>query len=283
VLALVGLALTRILINDTRFVSRQDAMLSARQGARAGLNALVSELSVVADSAVLIATRDTLQIRIPVAFGVTCEDPSTTTRIVSLLPVDSVAWANADTTGLYWRQRNGIYRRLYTVTMATTTAASDSALCKQDSIRMLSGGRLIKVSGLSSTTCSVFNNVFNTTTTNCQPDSLAVTIVYSKITYRFGASTDLPGRVGLWRVNNKGVAEELVTPFDTSARFAYLMGGPNTEPLTLQTATVTGTGLDSIRGVELRLYSASEQAAQGTSKPQVFKLRTRVRFANKVS
>src|SRR5579872_5541358 len=38
VMALLGIGLTRILINDSRVVSRQDAMMSARQGARAAMN-----------------------------------------------------------------------------------------------------------------------------------------------------------------------------------------------------------------------------------------------------
>src|SRR5207253_1750967 len=50
VMAILGVALTRILVNDSRFVSRQDAMLSARQGARAALNSVLSELSMVADT-----------------------------------------------------------------------------------------------------------------------------------------------------------------------------------------------------------------------------------------
>lgn len=282
VVSIMGIALTRILISDTRFVSRQDAMLTSRQASRAALNALVSEITMVGDTAVVAATRDSLEVRIPVAFGITCRALSGSTRIVSFLPVDSVAWASADTTGIYWRQRNGVYRRLYTVSLSTTSLVADSARCRQDSVRMLAGGKLIKASGLTNTPCSTASNLFNTSASECQPDSLAVAMLYSRITYKFAASTDLPGRIGLWRKTYGGTYEELVAPFDTSARFAYLMGGPNTEPLTLRTSTVTGAGLDSIRGVELRLYGASEKAAQGTSKPQVFHLKTRVRFANKV-
>jgi hypothetical protein len=61
------------------------------------------------------------------------------------------------------------------------------------------------------------------------------------------------------------------------------MGGPKAATVTLRTTNVTGAALDSIRGVELRLYAASQNTAPGTSAPQVFKLKTRVHFANKVS
>ena len=60
------------------------------------------------------------------------------------------------------------------------------------------------------------------------------------------------------------------------------MGGPNTPVMAVQSNTVTGAArLDSIRGIELRLYAASESKAQGTSAYQVFPLKTRVRFANR--
>jgi hypothetical protein len=115
------------------------------------------------------------------------------------------------------------------------------------------------------------------------PDSLAVVQIYERVTYKFAASSDLPGRIGLWRQLSGGTVEEIVTPFDSSASFAYLMGGPKAATMTLRTTSVTGNALDSIRGVELRFNAASENTAQGTSAPQVFKLKTRVRFANKVS
>lgn len=283
VLSIMGVAMTRMLINDSRFISRQDAMLMARQASRAALNTIVAEIAMVGDTGVVAATRDSFTVRIQVAFGITCRAGSSTTRIVSFLPVDSVAWVSADTTGFLWRQRNGIYKRNWGVPIATTSAAADSGKCKADSVRMLPGGKLIKVASLASTPCSTASNLFNSTASNCQPDSLAVAMLYSRITYKFEASADLPGRIGLWRIQYyNSTPEELVAPFDTSARFAYLMGGPNTATLTLRTSTVTGAGLDSIRGIELRLHGASEKAAQGTSAPQVFRLKTRVRFANKV-
>jgi hypothetical protein len=279
----MGIGITRILISDSRFVSRQDAMLTARQASRAALNAIVPELSMVADTGVVAATRDSFTIRVPVAFGIVCRAAGGGGRIVSFLPVDSVAWTTADTTGIYWRQRNGVYRRLYNISIAATSSSGDSSKCGQDSVRLLAGGRLIKASGLTDTPCSTSTTLNYTSIYDCQPDSLAVAMLYSRITYKFAPSSDLPGRTGLWRHTQNGSSEELVAPFDSSARFAYLMGGPRAATLTLRTSTVTGNGLDSIRGVELRLHGASEQAAQGTRVPEVFRLKTRVRFSNKVS
>jgi prepilin-type N-terminal cleavage/methylation domain-containing protein len=271
VMAILGVALTRILINDSRFVSRQDAMLASRQGARAALNTVVSELSMVADDAVLAATRDSLTVRVPIAFGITCEPPSGSTAVASLMPVDSVVWAGTTTgnAGAYWRQKSGIYLRLTGGVTIATTPASDSTYCQQDSVRQIPGGKLIRISSI--------------TGPQPRPDPMALLLVYLRVTYKFAASTDLPGRIGLWRQVSGGVAEELVTPFDTSACFAYLIGGPKAATMALRTTTVTGSSLDSIRGVELRLYASSESKPQGLNTYPMFPLKTRVRFSNKVS
>ncbi len=268
VMGILGVALTRILMNDSRFVSKQDAMLSSRQAARAALNTIVSELSVVGDSSVVAATRDSLTVRVPIAFGTACRSVSGTVKVVTLLPVDSVAWANLISPGVFWRQRTGYVKRLTGTTTVASAAASDTSYCHQDSVRQITGGKLIRLTVASAAV---------------MPESLSVITIYQRVTYKFAASTDLSGRIGLWRLPNGGTAEELVTPFDTSARFAYLMGGAKSATMTLTTSAVTGTGLDSIRGVELRLFAASENKPQGSSSYQMFPLKTRVRFGNKVS
>ena len=269
VLGLMGIALTRILMSDTRFVSRQDAMLTARQGARAALNVLVPELSMVGDTmGVELATRDSVEVRTSAAFGVACRSASSSSMIAAMLPVDSVAWAMVDTTRFFWRQRSGYYKRLWGISMVNTTAAADSAKCFADSVRLIPGGKLKKITGIGG---------------GEMPDSLALIMTYAIVKYKFAPSTYLPGRIGLWRQVSGFSAEELVAPFDTSARFAYLMGGPKAATLTLRTSSVTSSaGRDSIRGIELRLHAASEKSAQGTKKPEVFRLKARVRFANKV-
>jgi prepilin-type N-terminal cleavage/methylation domain-containing protein len=266
VLALMGVALARILISDSRFVSRQDAMLTARQGARAALNTIVSELTLVGDSAVIAASRDSITVRVSYAFGVTCRSPNNSVKIASMMPIDSLVWASMSAPGIYWRQRSGYYRRLDGIIVAASQAG-DEAYCTADSVRVLPGGRITRITHIGG-----FPEM---------PESLAVMSLYQAVTYKFAASTDLPGRRALWRNVAGGTAEELVTPFDTAASFAYLVGGPKAATLALRTNTITGTGLDSIRGVELRLYAASQQAAQGTADPQTFRLRTRIMFANK--
>jgi hypothetical protein len=162
----------------------------------------------------------------------------------------------------------GVYTQIISTNLTiltSATTAADTTACKQDSVRVITGCKLLKLS-----------------ITGTVPDSLSLIMFYERITYKFAASTDLPGRIGLWREVSGVAAEELITPFDSSARFAYLIGGSTTATLTLRTTTpIAAAALDSIRGVELRLYAASENQAQGTSAYQVFPLKTRIRFANK--
>ncbi|MFQ6047330.1 MAG: PilW family protein, partial [Gemmatimonadales bacterium] len=47
VLAILGTALTQMLLSDSRFVNRQEAMLDARQAARAAMNIMTVELRLV--------------------------------------------------------------------------------------------------------------------------------------------------------------------------------------------------------------------------------------------
>src|SRR5207237_5662322 len=68
VMALLGMTLTRILINDSRFVSRQDALMSARQGARAAMNTVVQELQMISDGGLIWDSVKAVQARIPLAF-----------------------------------------------------------------------------------------------------------------------------------------------------------------------------------------------------------------------
>ena len=78
----------------------------------------------------------------------------------------------------------------------------------------------------------------------------------------------------MWRHAKGGTAEELLAPFDTAARFVFLVGSR----LTPQTAVPSP--LSDVRGLELRLVGASVATAQGASSPTVFALHPRVRFAN---
>lgn len=266
VMAILGIAMTRLLTNSTRFVSRQDAMLSARQGARAALNTIVAELQLVGDSGLTAATADgkSVTVRLPYAFGVTCRRASSQSFVASLMPADSVAYASAVPGGFAWRRLTGVYTNV-SGTFAVAPSA-DAEKCDADSVRIVPGGRRVVVSGYPAVNA---------------PESLAVLTLFQVVTFRFGSSTNLPGRTALWRKAGNADDEELVAPFGGAAGFGFLVGGPKAATLTLQ--NTPPANLNTVRGLELRLFAESEWAAQGTGAPQVFPLKTRVMFSNKVS
>ena len=266
VLAVLGVALTRLLLSTNRFVSRQDAMLSARQGARAALNTIVAEMQLVGDSGLTAATADgkALTVRLPYAFGVTCRRASSQSFVASLMPVDSVVYASAVPGGFAWRRLTGTYTNV--PGNFTVAPSADAALCDADSVRVVPGGRRVVVSGYPAVNA---------------PDSLAVVVLFQMVTYRFGSSTNLPGRRALWRKAGGNADEELVAPFDTAAGFGFLVGGPKAATLTLQ--PTPPADLNTVRGLELRLFAESASLPQGSGGPQVFPLRTRVMFSNKAS
>lgn len=258
VTVILGVALARMLISDSRFVGRQEAMIDARHASRAAMNLMTVELRMVGDGGLLAATPDSVTVEVPYAFGVTC-DTAGGDLIVSLMPRDSLMYATAVLAGMAWRNVSGVFNRITGITTSTT---SNDAPCLADSIRVVPGGELLEIGGVPGP----------------PPSPGRIMYLYQTLTYRFAASADIPGRVGLWRRVGALAAEELVAPFDTTAGFGCLVG-PN---LQVQTCP-PGGGLATVRGLELRLIGESEFDSPGTGAPAAFELITQVPFFNAIN
>ncbi len=257
VMAILGTALTRMLISDSRFVSRQDAMISSRHAARAAMNTMAVELRMVSDSGLLAASPDSVTARLPYAFGMTCSMLGSSV-IASLPPPDSLTYASAVPDGMALRSADGTYTVIEGINVQSTSASN---YCTQDSIRAIPGGMYIRISSFVS-----------------PPPSGQLFYLYQTVTYRFGASTELHGRIALWRKVGTAAAEEILVPFDSAAGFRCLVG----PKLTVKVCPPP-EGLAAVRGLELRLVSASEVAPQGSTNPETFALVTQVSFLNKVN
>ena len=253
VMAVLGIALTQILISDSRFVSRQEAMLSARQVSRAGMNGLVAELRMVSDSGLISATPDSVTVRVPYAFGMACQSTGSYTYL-SLAPPDSLLYAAAVASGVAWRTTAGVYSRVTGITVGST---ADSSQCSVDGIRVIPNGDVKTVAPPTAI------------------PSGSVIYLYQDLTYRFFNSVEFPGRIGLWRRVGTGAYEELVAPFDTASGFGFLLGE------TMIVSDTVPADLETVRGIEFRLIGASEHPPQGTSVHTTFAFITRVPFQNK--
>ncbi len=255
VAAILGTALARLLVNDSKFVSRQEAMLGARGTARTAMNWTTSELRMVTDGGLIAAAPDSVRVRVPYAFGLVCGFAGLS-RVVSLLPVDSVQYAMATPSRLAWRSGATTYDFPASLVLS---ASSDTTACTDDSIRVFPGGRLLRVAVLD------------------LPPVGSIAYLYERVTYRFAPSSDLPGRIGLWRKRGSAAYEELVAPFDTSASFGFLVGSSTTA------LDNPPADLGTVTGLELRLVGASDFVPRGAPKAQTFELVTQVRFHNKAN
>jgi prepilin-type N-terminal cleavage/methylation domain-containing protein len=255
---LLGVALTRLLVSDSKFVERQEAMLAARQTARTGLNWTAVELGMVGNGGLLVASPESVTVRIPYAFGITC-DRFGSDHIVALAPSDSITYADAVPEGLAWRQPDGSYVLDPGVGVTTTT---NTATCDANGVSVVPDGRLVAVSGVPGGG-------------PWRPPPGRIAYLYHSVTYKFAPSAVLPGRLALWRKAGSSTEEELAAPFAVASGFGFLTG----MAVTAQDAP-PGT-LDSVRGVELRLVGASEQVPRGSTTPVTFRLITQLRFRNR--
>lgn len=257
----IGIALTRLVINQARFVATQDGMMRARSSARAALNLLSYELRTVSGGTggVFRATLDSVDVVVPYAFGVACGNSGGYT-ILRLIPPDSATWANTapTTSGYAYLDNAGVWQAQDWV---TTRSSTGSSLCATSGVTTWPGGVVWQVSvpQVSATLPPQYGTVY----------------LYQKIRYAFAPSVQLPGRRALWRTTlADGVREELVAPFDTTAQFNFLVG-----PM-LAVRTTAPTVLDSITGLRLKLNAQSEDPPQGRTAPLLFRVTSDIIFQN---
>lgn len=253
ILAILGAGVTRMLIHNSRYVTKLDAMMNARQAARAAMHTVAVELRMVSTGGLTAADPKSLTARIPYAWGMACNTDAGD-RIASLVPTDSIMVADATADGVAFRSLTGTYTFLTGITVAPSGASQ--ACDDADSVRVVPGGNLIAITG------------------GVPVPAGSLIYLYETVQYSFAASVDLPGRTGLWRQAGAGTNEELIAPFDTAAGFAFLVGS------SLTVVDTVPTDLSTVLGLELRLLGSSEATPQGRTDPEVFDLRSTVLFLN---
>src|ERR1051326_9101180 len=98
-----------------------------------------------------------------------------------------------------------------------------------------------------------------------------------RLTYQFKPSVALLGRMALWRTTVvTGQTDELVAPFDTSARFRFFVVGSDTAQAAVPSP------LSNVRGLELGLTSQSDRAPEGAAAPRQAQVVTAVFFNNQL-
>lgn len=252
--AVLATALVRILLSDSRFVSQQDSMMAARNTARAAQNVLSVELRMVSDGGLVAAAAESVTVRVPYAFGIGC-DRDDTDRIASLMPADSLMYVTAEPDGLMRRRQDGTYEFSG---VTSVSASTESEECTDEDVSVVPGGAVVAL----------------------RPDNAVqdgqIFFLYQTITFKFSPSTDVPGRIGLWRRVNTNAYEELVAPFDTTSRFRFLVGA------TPQPTDIVPADLATVSGLEINLVTESYVIPQGKSDYMEFALPLQVAFLNRV-
>src|SRR3989441_12556664 len=83
--------------------------------------------------------------------------------------------------------------------------------------------------------------------------------------------------MALWRtIVQTGQSDELVAPFDTTAKFRFFVAGSDTAQSTVPTA------LAALRGLELDLNAQSERAPEGMAAPKQAQVVTAGVFYNQL-
>jgi prepilin-type N-terminal cleavage/methylation domain-containing protein len=272
ILGILGAALTRLLVSQSRYYDHANNARSARSVARSSMNILLSDLRMMQDQGgVELASADgkTLRVRVPYRFGLVCSTNLTTTT-VAMLPIDSAASAMATYAGFAWRSPTGAYNYIAPSSPlggGAPVTSTNPAMCTGSG----AGQAQLTTVSLKGRTGDILDLPADAASGATQS---APVFLWQKITYTFAASVIYSGKIGLWRNVQGDSAEEIMAPFDTSARFKYYAVGDTVSSTTVPAA------LTDIRGVDIVLNAISPKVTSNDPNPSQAKMITSVFFKN---
>lgn len=267
ILGVLGTALTRLMLAQSRLFQLQRGKRDARSIGRTSMNLLFSDLRMVHDGAdapggVIVASPETLEVRVPYALGLVCGSGTGATTI-SMLPTDSAVVAMAKYNGWAWRSHTtGKYTYVPDTQSTPPTVSNSPSMCTSTA--------KIRSDTINGRSWMPIDLKPANVAAGQQPG--APMFLYEDVTYWFGPSTAYPGRTALWRKLGTRAPDELAAPFDASARFKFFVRN-------VDTSTVTPPAvLDSLVGVSLVLTASSPTDMPGRT--DISKMETAVLFRN---
>jgi prepilin-type N-terminal cleavage/methylation domain-containing protein len=276
ILTVIGAALVRLLMYQARFGESEMGRRNARTVSRNAMNIMLTDLRMVQDNGGLVAAnRDSVTVRVPVAFGLLCTG-GLAAPTMSLVPVDSAMMAFAQYGGWAYRDSaSGIYSykdaaspvTINSVPLGTSTLCTDS-VTGPGVLPVTYGTRTSRVITVSDGPSSG------------SPNPGWPAFVYQQVTYKFGPSATFGGRRGLFRKvktsdPNAPVTDEIVAPFDSSAKFRfYVLNGDTAQ-------SAVPSDLNTVRGLQLVLSGSSLRVTQGETNAKQAGLVTGVFFKNR--
>jgi type II secretory pathway pseudopilin PulG len=270
--AVIGVAGMRLLTSQTRFFDHETNLRTARTIARSATNVLLSDLRMVQDSGgvdSVVADGKLVRVLVPYRMGLVCATSGDITT-VSMLPTDSGTVALSVYTGFAWRNpTTGRYVYISPANPTTTgvpVPSANSAACTG------SGGGQAQIRTVSTNGRS--GDVLDITNAGGSGAPVGAPVFFwERITYSFRASQIYPNRLALFRNVQGGTNEELMAPFDTSARFKFYKSGEDT-------ARTAPPALSDIRGLQLVLRAMSPHATSADTAVSQSQIYTAVFFKN---
>jgi prepilin-type N-terminal cleavage/methylation domain-containing protein len=256
--AVLGAAVMGAFVSQTRFFDHQEKVGAARAVSRGALNIMMSEMRMIERGGGMVsATNQQVSVRVPYMFGLVCSSTGGVLTITTL-PADVSGVSGIPFSGYAYRTSTGAYTYMENPLTATTPGAT---LCAAAGLvpasgGVISGGKVIAIP--LGPSIPVATPVF----------------LYHIVTYSFGASTSVPGRTALFRQVDGAAIEELIAPFDTTARFRFF----DNDAAVAQNAVPSP--LSNTTGIEIVLDAMSERPNRDGTFQRV-PLTTAVHFRNR--
>jgi prepilin-type N-terminal cleavage/methylation domain-containing protein len=273
IVGIIGAAFTKLLTSQSRFFDQQTNLRKARSVARNSMNVMLSDLRMVQDSGGIDSAASDgklIRIKVPYRFGLVCATNGTITT-VSMLPSDSSVVAMANYAGFAWRDT---LTGRYTIVPRPSSATADAPLTSGSPSRCTGTGvgqanlQTFVVNGRTSDVL----DLNAAAATGAQ--SVSPVFFWQRVSYSFKASNAYSGYLGLYRDVEGATSEELLAPFDTSARFRFYTSGADT-------SIVVPPAVSSIVGVDLVLNAISSRVvSDNINSHSMSKVRTSVFFKN---
>ena len=275
ILGIIGVALTKLVLGQTRSFQFENSGRRARSAARSAMNIMITDLRMTQDiggvDSVDAVNHRWVDVKVPVAFGIVCQ-VNGANAVIALVAVDSFQTVASKYGGYAVRSASSVYNYQHagvsdTIQTVASTNCHTPGIYADTAVISGRSGRVVRV-------------------TPAPPGGTAVgdpAFIWQHVRYQFATSTIYPGRLGLWRrirgrANADSLKEELIAPFASSARFAYFLTAPTSYRDTA--AKVAPGNVDKIRGFQIYLPAESSDTVPGRTGPQRANTTTAVFFKN---
>jgi prepilin-type N-terminal cleavage/methylation domain-containing protein len=277
ILAIIGVALTKMTITQTRTFQYENAGRRARAASRGAMNVMLSDLRMAQDIGA-IDSLDTvnnrwIDIRVPIVFGVVCKVSGGNAEL-ALVPADSFQAVTAKYGG-------------YAIRNKTTSQYGYSVASSSDNVTVLDASNTdCATAGYYADTMTVAGRKGTKVRVSPAPPAGTavgdVAFIWQHVRYQFDTSGVYKGRYGLYRrvrgkADTDSTFEELIAPFSSSARFNYFTDPPAYHDTALKVAPAN---LNTIRGVQVFLPAESSDTIPGRTTPNRATTTTSIFFKN---